>query len=415
MTTATSLTNTSSHTSPIGGWRVDVRIAGIWWVISRAVYVLAALILGWTGHVTRPDTGLPWPLDAYQRWDGIHMIRIATEGYFNSATELGRPVYDEAFFPGFPMLVRLITAPVFGMHPPVAVAVVTATVVAWLAALGAGIILVRITREFLAPHVSRIASSGADKVSGTGVGAHAAAGVFLLGPYSVFLMAPYTEGLFTLCAAACWYLAMHRRWNWALVAAAGASILRINGLFLLPMLLVMILAQGWPRPNRSWWRVFSLAIPLIPPLIYLAYLGVHTGDPLHWFHVQDKGWGRESTWIWSTVIKSAKHIAQDPWYIGYQQIMEFVFVGIFLAALWWCWKQRRFDWFVFAAITLVSLSRGSVFLSIPRNGLDCFPVMLAMAAAVTAARGKWRWLLIGLMVAVAAANTFTILADQWTG
>lgn len=380
-----------------GGWRRDLRIAGLWWLISRAVYLLAALVLGWTGHATPRQVGLPWPVDAYQRFDAGHLMRIASEGYF--AFDSGHPAYDEAFFPGYPMLTRALASIWGGWHPPLAAAVVAGTIVAWLAALAAGVLLVRIAREFLTGHVRP----------------HAAAGAFLLGPYSVFLMTPYTEGLFTLCALACWYLAMHRRWNWALVAAAAAGIVRVNGVFLLPMLLVMILSQGWPHPNRSWWRVLSLALPLAAPLGYLGYLWASTGDPLYWLHVQEQGWGRGSAPIWQVVINSIEHIFSAQWYIGYQQVLEFVFLAIFLATLWWCWRLRRYDWLVFVAITLVSLCRGPVFLSLPRNGLDCFPVMLAMAAAFSTTHRWRRWSAITASAAVAAVNTFTLLRDYWTG
>ena len=70
---------------------------------------------------------------------------------------------------------------------------------------------------------------------------------------------------------------------------------------------------------------------------------------------------------------------------------------------------------MFVAITLVSLCRGPVLLSLPRNGLDCFPVMLAMAAALSTRRRWLRWATIVAMAAVAAVNTLTLLADEWTG
>ncbi|CEG97914.1 mannosyltransferase family protein [Propionibacterium freudenreichii] len=401
--TPTPATTAPGAAHPTGGWRRDLRIAGTWWVASRAVYLLAALILGWTGHATPRQTGLPWPVDAYQRFDAGHLMRIASEGYF--AFDSGHPAHDEAFFPGFPLLTRTLASLWGGAHPSIAAAVVAGTIVSWLAALAAGVLLVRITREYL--------TSG--EFAGGRVRPHAAAGVFLLGPYSVFLMAPYTEGLFTTCALACWYLAMHRRWNWSLVAATAAGLVRVNGVFLLPMLLVMMLRQGWPHPNRSWWRVLTLAIPLCAPLGYLGYLWARTGDPLYWLHVQAEGWGRGSAPIWDVVVNSVRHIVSAEWFIGYQQVLEFVFLAIFLATLWWCWRLRRYEWLVFVAITLVSLCRGPVLLSLPRNGLDCFPVMLAMAAALSTRRRWLRWATLVLMAATAAINTLTLLADEWTG
>lgn len=379
-------------------WRDDLRIAALWWALSRAFFLALALILDAAGRAVRPTTGGPWPVNAFVRFDAGHLLRITADGYFTP--DNGVNAYDEAFFPGYPLLARLLARVLGAGRLDLDTAAHGATALTWLAALAAAVLLVRIAREQL------------------GLSPHAAAAAYLLGPYALFLMAPYTEALFGLCTLAAWYLGAHRRWAAAIVAATLACSVRVNGLFIVAMLAVMMLTER-PAPGerpRSRWRLLALGIPVCAPVAYFCYLWSRTGDIFYWMTAQKLGWGRGSAWFGKVLVDSARHLAgAETGAVAWQQGLEFVFLVVFCATLWWCLRRGRAEWAVLVWLTLYSLCRGPVLLSLPRNSLDCFPVILAMGAALGQARGRRRWLLASAGLAVAVVNTATILADQWTG
>ncbi|WP_316669832.1 mannosyltransferase family protein [uncultured Propionibacterium sp.] len=379
-------------------WRDDLRVAVVWWALSRVFFMALALVLDATGRAVRPTTGGPWPGNAFMRFDAGHLLRITADGYFTP--DDGVNAYDEAFFPGYPLASRAVARLVGLGRLDMSTAVAGATIVTWLAALGAGALLVRIAREHLR------------------ISPHAVAAAYLLGPYAVFLMAPYTEALFGLCALAAWYLGEHRHWRWAIASATLACTVRVNGLFIVVMLMVMMVTgpAGGRRPGRDRRRLLALGIPVCAPLAYFAYLWARTGDVFYWMTAQKLGWGRGSAWFGRVLVDSARHIGDaETSAVAWQQGLEFVFLIVFCAAGWWCLHRGRAEWAVLVWLTLYSLCRGPVLLSLPRNGLDCFPVVLAMGAALTGARGWRRGVLAVAGIAVAVVNTSTFLADQWTG
>ncbi|MBE6478019.1 MAG: hypothetical protein E7Z97_08140 [Propionibacteriaceae bacterium] len=384
-------------------WRDDLRVAACWWALSRVFFAGLALVLDLAGRVVHPTAGT-WPVNIFVRFDAGHLLRVTAYGYFEP--DNGANAYDEAFFPGYPIVSRGLARLIGLGRLDMSTAVTGMMIVTWLAALGAGILVVRIAREHLR------------------ISPHAAAAAYLLGPYAVFLMAPYTEALFGLCTLAAWYLGEHRRWWAAIAVTTLACATRVNGLFVVVMLAVMMVTQSgraagrrpvW-RPGRDWWRLLTLGIPVCAPLAYFAYLWARTGDVLYWMTAQERGWGRGSAWLGRVLVDSARHIVDAHSFAGsWQQFLEFVFLAVFCAACWWCLRRGRAEWAVLVWLTLYSLCRGPVLLSLPRNGLDCFPVILAMGAALSAARGRRRLLIAGAGIVVAAINTTTILADLWTG
>ncbi len=64
---------------------------------------------------------------------------------------------------------------------------------------------------------------------------------------AVFLAAPYAEALFAALAFWAWLLARRGAWVWAGLLAAGATLVRVNGLFLAIGLVVLFLTSR-PRP-----------------------------------------------------------------------------------------------------------------------------------------------------------------------
>ena len=225
-------------------------------------------------------------------------------------------------------------------------------------------------------------------------------------------MAPYSEGPFLACAVGTWVLARRQRWGWAAVVACGATVLRINGLFLLPMLAVMMLAGRWRDP-RAWARLAWLGLPALPPVLYFTYLWSVTGDWFTWFETQ-KHWGRQATAPWDALVFSIELIGADPRF-AFQRLMEVVAVGVYVLVLIQLVRWRRWEWVLFTALTLFSLTTSQYFQSIPRSMLSCFPALVVIAAWLTKAPWWARWAILGISSVVLGLNVITILSNQWTG
>lgn len=284
-----------------------------------------------------------------------------------------------------------------GTITPVSVTVAM-SLISWMGLFVAGTLLIQLARE------RRL----------FGVDFRLMAFVLFFGPYAVFYMAPYSEGAFVACAIGAWELGRRQRWGWAAVVASIATVLRINGLFLLPMLALMMVWGQWRRPV-AWARLGWLGLPVVPPLVYFAYLRSVTGSWLTWFETQ-RHWGRDSTWPWESLRFSIELMTAHPEFaVMFQRTMEIVAVALFIVVAVQLARWQRWELVAFVAITLVSLTTSRYFQSIPRAMLSCFPVLIVLAFWLTKAPWWARWIGAGVCIAILGINTTTILANQWTG
>ena len=177
------------------------------------------------GWQTLPELlrdGPAFPLaGVWERWDACWYIKIATFGY-----ESGEQ--SAAFFPAFPMAVRVVATitflpyPVAGMIVPAIAFVAAVTGLVRLVETSHGIVIARRAALYL--------------------------GIF---PSAFFLFAPFTEALFL--AAVVWTLvfARERRWLLAAVLAFVAGLTRVQGLLLvLPLAWEAFVAARDARSDR---------------------------------------------------------------------------------------------------------------------------------------------------------------------
>jgi Gpi18-like mannosyltransferase len=230
----------------------SLRIAGSLWLASK----IAIFALGWmAAWIMSPGSRHPLRLTSvWEHWDATEFRGIAEYGYFGGPDKSNPN--QAAFFPGYPLLLR-------GVHVLVpawtADELIIGTVASFFAILG----LVQLAEDYRA-------------------GSGAWAGVFLLAaPAAVFLAVGYSEAPFLAFALPAWRAARRGSWIWASLLAAGACALRVNGLFLVGGMIVMILLAkkaadaGIRRPCAL---AAMLLIPLVPVTAYVIYLHYRTGD-----------------------------------------------------------------------------------------------------------------------------------------
>lgn len=176
------------------------------------------------------------------RWDSIYYLHIAQHGYAH--------IQDAAFFPLYPMVVRLV-AFVLGSY------VISGALVSLTALLATLVIVRRLTVLELGEQTANLTVR-----------------LLAFGPMAVFLSAVYTESLFLALTSGAFYAGRRGRWATAGILGGLAAGTRSGGILLLPSLLILFL---WgpredlsPRDASSRWKpryrlsVAGLWLLLIP-------------------------------------------------------------------------------------------------------------------------------------------------------
>jgi len=382
---------------PGRGGRVGERLpaadrdALVVWLASRvSVYVTAAMT-GWlfyrtqeVGGATVTDVVPFW--DRWAQWDFVHFRDVAEVWYSSRPT--GVPI--EAFFPGFPFTLWVL----HGLGLPHVVAGLLVSVVAGAVAMVA---------------LRRLG----DHEAGPGVGNRAVL-LLVLAPPAVFLAAPYTEALFLAFAIPSWLAARRGSWPLAVVLCAGASTVRVSGLFLGAALVVEFLTSR----HRSWRQAPWLAVSFTTPALFMAFLWRRTGDPLAWLHAQEEGWYRTFTWPWESLRNTWDGAVNRPDFspdYAWQFRAEIVAgaVGLLLTVGLVVW--RRWGEATWVGLQVFAFMTSFWFFSIPRATLLWWPLWVG-AAIVTL---RWRWALWAY-VAVSTPlmlvwTTAYVAGGRWTG
>ena len=336
-------------------------------------------------------------LGVWSHWDGEWFLQIATVGYKSEDSTL-------AFFPLFPILIKILAFPLGGNLLLAGVVLSSASTLAVLI-LFYELCLHERNREFATKACFYLA-------------------VF---PVAFFLVAVYSEALFLAFTLAAFLCARHlRRWWLAGLCAAAATLTRSTGI-----LLVLPLAWEWwvynnqsqtndlkSRINNSnfskfggsviqrlRWPVLALVLPLIALLGWIIFNWQLSGDPLGFFKAQ-------ANWVWNRHSQTPLEAVTRAAEIFYRQLITpsapasgkladpnlwefpaFVFTfGIFGLACWFVWRRKlAFSYLLYFGaamiLPLTSPSNKEPLLSFPRFALVLFPMFMVLAMIGR----RWLW------------------------
>lgn len=235
--------------------------------VSRLVIVAAAVLVEAGYFIVNPrlTPGDPAPiLRSLTTWDGDWLVGIARNGYHLEA--FGDTGYhDYAFFPLYPMLVRVLALPWPNLVGLIAIAL---NVVLFAIAL---VLLVRLAR----PHLGEAR-------------AIRAAALVALFPFSFVYTMAYSETL-TLVLIVASFLAVERGFAGRAGVFFGlASLTRAQSAFYLVPLLLASRLRG---PDR--WRWLALGLGPVGTLSYIVWVAFFTGSWNGYFGSY-AAWGRNS-------------------------------------------------------------------------------------------------------------------------
>ncbi|MFF8278806.1 mannosyltransferase family protein [Streptomyces lateritius] len=364
------------------------------YLVTRAALWITAYCTGRLFPADPEAREAPGVLAPFERWDWGHYLNIARDGYFPADLSPGSSGGDnrEAFFPGFPLVLRAV-------HVAVPHWTAAGLLISLLAGAVAVVALSRIARHH---------------VPDTRVGRRAV--LFLLvSPCGTFLAAGYTEALFLALALPAWLAAQRHDWALAATLTALATTVRVSGLFLAAAVALhfLIVARA---DRRSWRKAPWLALPAVPAGLYTWYLHAHTGDWMAWKHAQERGWYRDfhAPWeAWSHTWEAAFSQSQTtPYALMFQAELVAMLVGLVLLGFLIRW--RRLPEALYLALTLWALGTSYWYTSIPRATLLWWPLWIALAHRARTSR-RFTAVYLCLTVPVSMIYAVAFLSGRWAG
>ena len=402
------------HRTPVGGWRpIVLQAAGMWLAtrVSFAVLTYVTVIFNGFGN-TRVPPGFVvgrWDLGtllgSWGRWDAGIFVDISQNGYHS------RP--HAAFFPLYPMLIRLATT-VAGQR----YALLAALLISNLAALAGFIGL-----ALLAAH---------EDGPGAAPGAVRALAAY---PLAFFLAAPYSDALLLATATFTLLWARQGAWKRTAVAAFLAALTRSSALILvLPLVWEYGRQHGWWERER--WRTFrprrllnirggAEAIMVLGALplglaVYVAYLWRQFGEPLLFLRAHALYWNRHLEPVWVTLRHALGMLVRTP--LGtYWSVLIALDLGALLAfgVLTVVVLRRQPVSFTLYMAGLLFLSTAAPTLLLP-DPLSSVGRELLVAIPVFLLLGRWlrRWPALDLLIVAGgfmlqAALTTYFLSGGW--
>ncbi|PFG18124.1 hypothetical protein ATK74_2704 [Propionicimonas paludicola] len=342
------------------------------WLGTRLVILLVAFYLAVVEGRALPDM--------FDNWDVSHFLAIAEQGYIGT---------DVAFFPGWPLLLRLVS--LTGLP-------------AWLG----GVLLALVASGLAAWALYRL-------------GGPPAAIAWLLAPTAIFTVVPYTESLFCAAAFWAWDRALAKQWWPAAALAAVAASVRVSGVFLILALAVL----AWNQGGRRWPRLAWLLVPTAVVVGYASYLWQLTGSWTAWYDAQATGWARGLTWPWVSFQHTLDAAAPGS-YANYPEWswmfrVELVAMVIGLVVTIYALAKRRWAEGAWVGVQVAAFSISYWFMSVPRAMLLWFPLWIDLGRGL-AGRTKprpWRAAMLGALAVVALALqavwAWLFFSGRWAG
>ncbi|MCA1192038.1 MULTISPECIES: hypothetical protein [unclassified Saccharopolyspora] len=325
-------------------------------VVYLAIRLFGLLVLSWLSAAN--DETLR---DNLRAWDGEWYLEIAAHGYGGVSDSMvdgyghRSPETPLAFFPGYPVLVRLVRSfPGFGLDG-------AATTVSLIAGIVAAYGLARIGRS----------------VGGTrGVGLFLVA-LFAASPMSVTLSMAYSEALF--CALAVWALVGVLERNWALagLCCAASGLVRPTAAALIGVVGLAALVALFRRED-GWRPLLGAVLAPAGMVLYVGWVAVQTGELGGYFALQQRGWSSAFDGGVATGKFMLETLSEN------KSVLETFTVWIVLAALVLlvlC-VRARMPWplvlFAFAVLAMDLGSDGLMYSKV-RLLLPAFPLLIPVA------------------------------------
>jgi hypothetical protein len=335
-----------SQTRP--GDETDLRLP----IALALLLALGSYGVAYVGVILLADTFPDGLFDVWLRWDAVHYIQIARDGYGTEPENRFLIVW----LPLYSWLTRAMGTFVGDIH-------LAGLLVSVASYVGASALLYRL-----------VALDFPERIA---IRTVLYLGIF---PTAYFLHAAYSEALFLALVLGSFYAARRRRWGLAGALGGLATLTRITAFGLIPALLVEYLIQKRFRLQEV--RPDVLYLGLIP-LGFALYMGVNyvvMGDPLAFLEIARERHFKTlaAPWVgiervWATAMGSGPR-----WLL----IITVYEVGLGLAALLVVLVaacRLRLSYIVFALLSWANFGFNSWWISTARYLVVLFPAFILLA------------------------------------
>jgi hypothetical protein len=321
-----------------------------WLVIGWAIGLKILLfVLGAKALMIFDDKkvrGLHAWLELWNRWDALHFLQVAREGYAKGP--------HLVIYPVFPFLIRAF-AFLTGDYFISALCVSTAGLIATV------VLFRRLLQLDYSPNT-----------------AQRAIWFFLIFPTAYFLHIGYSEAPFLAFVLGSILAARRDRWWLAGVLGGIAAMTRANGVGLLPTLLVEAGHQWFVRRKMHWsWLWIALV-----PLGYAVYLiiNLRVGGSLFAFVETRRQIFRSSiAWPWVGIQEALRNLGRHPNQAEMVGRQELFFVTLTLVCAVISWFKLRPVYAAWITVNWIGFASLSFLQSAPRYALSCFPIFMLFA------------------------------------
>lgn len=332
-------------------------------------------------------TGFPSFIWGFGNFDGVHYLRIAQNGYDAQ--------YSQAFFPLYPLLIRFVN--MLPKNPTLDTRIFVDP-----SYFIVGLILSNILFLISLYYFYKLIRIDFDHKIALG------AVVLLVSfPTSFYFGSVYTESLFLLLVLATLYFTRKGNFLAAGIFSLFASVTRIFGLLLIPVLLIELylkIKSGEIKLN-SWETTKGMIGILLAPfgtLLYMLYLRLNFENPLYFLTSQPL-FGAERTpnsliLLPQVLYRYIKIFTTVPLnsLLFFNAFLEFIFTVIPLAVLVIFYKKMRISYFIFTLGCLILPTLTGTLSSMPRYSLMGFLILPFVMQKIH----KNYKLLIGIFVSI---------------
>jgi hypothetical protein len=290
-------------------------------------------------------------------FDGVHYLEIAQKGY---------GLYQQAFFPLFPRLIRFSGDLLGGRF------LLAGFLISFFSLWGALRLLYLLLRLDWPEKIAKKTLL-----------------YLLIFPTAFYFTSLYTESLFLFFVLLSFYLARKKKWFLAPLVVALASATRVVGIFLLPALLLEAWQQKSPKKSPKKFLKNAFWLILISPLgllTYMRFLAKNFADPLLFVHVQPYFGAQRSGggiillyqvfWRYLRMIITCQKNSPLYFTVWLELLSTLLFLALLLFAYF---KKVNRSYLLFAVLALITPTLSGTFSSMPRYVLVLFPGFIALS------------------------------------
>lgn len=311
-----------------------------YWPIILITVTTKTILLLYSAYINSFSTNIFYP---WVRWDGPHYIDLAKDWYQTTGVEALWIV----FYPLYPLLIKIFNLLINDFQ-------ISAILVSLVFSFTAAIFLYELALIDFKRKVALLS-------------------VWFLNvfPSAYFLQASYTESLFLTLTLASIYFYRKNHFFGAGIFGALSSMTRVNGIFLLPQLLL--------EKRASLKTIITF---FLTPLGFISYLLINNyyfGEFFYFTKPLLSNWYKKFEWPWIGITNMYNSIPprNDPLFYAY--LTEFLsLIFVFVLSFYVIAKMSK-SYGVYMFLNLILFTSTSFVVSTPRYILALFPIYIVLA------------------------------------